>query len=74
MPVKDYAAQSFIKSHEIFDYIAKICIAKLEEEEDYAGFSPLSTKTASGKTSYLYFNSDLKSQLSSDNQKQKMPM
>ncbi|KAG6719306.1 hypothetical protein I3842_04G195600 [Carya illinoinensis] len=70
---KDYAAQPFIRGHEIFNYIAKICIAK-SEGEDHAGFVPLSTKTASGKTSYLYFNGDLKNQLISDNQKQKMPM
>ncbi|KAG6658955.1 hypothetical protein I3843_04G186100 [Carya illinoinensis] len=73
MPIEDYAAQPFIRGHEIFNYIAKICIAK-SEGEDYAGFVPLSTKTASGKTSYLYFNGDLKNQLISDNQKQKMPM
>lgn len=75
MPIKDYAAQPFIRGHDNFNYIAKICIAKSEVEDyDYASFSPLSTKTASGKTSYLYFNGDLKNQLSCDNQKQEKPM
>jgi hypothetical protein len=52
MPVEDYAAQPFIRKHEQFNYIAKICLAKLDK--DYAGFSRISAATASGKTISLY--------------------
>ncbi|XP_062152480.1 nudix hydrolase 2-like [Alnus glutinosa] len=52
MPVEDYAAQPFIREHEQFNYIAKICLAKLDK--DYAGFSRISAATASGKTISLY--------------------
>ncbi|KAL5540256.1 hypothetical protein UlMin_044496 [Ulmus minor] len=54
IPVEEYAAQPFIKKHELFNLIAKVCLAKLDS--DYTGFSPYTTTTASGKTSYLYFN------------------
>ncbi|XVF71725.1 hypothetical protein PTKIN_Ptkin12aG0062700 [Pterospermum kingtungense] len=55
MSIDDYAAQSFIQKHDAFSSVAKVCITKLEK--DYAGFSPIPRTTASGKTSYLYFNS-----------------
>ncbi|XP_044502161.1 nudix hydrolase 2-like [Mangifera indica] len=54
MAAQEYAAQPFVQEHRLFNYVAKICLTK--SEEDYAGFSPLSATTASGKTSYLYFN------------------
>ncbi|KAM2470641.1 nudix hydrolase 2-like [Malus sylvestris] len=54
MPVADYAAQPFVKKHKLFDYIAKICLAK--SDKDYVGFTALGTTTSSGKRSYLYYN------------------
>ncbi|XVF21161.1 hypothetical protein REPUB_Repub12eG0066900 [Reevesia pubescens] len=54
MSLGDYAAQPFIQKHDGFSSVAKVCLTKLEK--DYAGFSPIPTTTASGKTSYLYFN------------------
>ncbi|KAJ0113553.1 hypothetical protein Patl1_01817 [Pistacia atlantica] len=54
MAAEEYAAQPFVRKHRLFNYVAKICLTK--SEKDYAGFSPLSTTTTSGKTSYLYFN------------------
>ncbi|XWS75900.1 hypothetical protein CRYUN_Cryun01aG0131400 [Craigia yunnanensis] len=55
MSLDDYAAQPFIQKHDAFSSVAKVCLTKLEK--DYGGFSPIPTTTASGKTSYLYFNS-----------------
>ncbi|KAE8676312.1 Nudix hydrolase 10 [Hibiscus syriacus] len=56
MSVDDYAEQPFIQKHDSFRGVAKVCLTKSEKE--YAGFSPVPrTTTASGKTSYLYFNS-----------------
>ncbi|KAK4594285.1 hypothetical protein RGQ29_018108 [Quercus rubra] len=55
MPIEEYAAQPFNQKQELFNYVAKICLSK--SEKNYAGFSPLATTTDSGKTSYLYFNS-----------------
>lgn len=55
MPVEEYANQPFVKKHKSFDYIAKICLEK--KENKYAGFSALSTTTATNaKKSYLYSN------------------
>lgn len=54
MPITDYAAQSFNKRNELFNYVAQICVTK--SEKDYHGFSPVSATTGSGKRSYLYFN------------------
>ncbi|XP_041004736.1 nudix hydrolase 2-like [Juglans microcarpa x Juglans regia] len=67
MPFEDYAAQPFVRENEMFNYVAKICIAK-SENDDVAGFSPLSTTTASGQKSYLYFCRDLKHLLTCDSQ------
>jgi len=52
MPVEDYAAQPFIQKHELFNYIAKICLAK--SDEDYAGFSRIYAAAVSGRTISLY--------------------
>ncbi|XP_062152405.1 nudix hydrolase 2-like isoform X2 [Alnus glutinosa] len=52
MPVEDYAAQPFIQKHELFNYIAKICLAK--SDKDYAGFSRISAAAVSGRTISLY--------------------
>ncbi|KAF5482626.1 hypothetical protein F2P56_003181 [Juglans regia] len=68
MPFEDYAAQPFVREHEMFNYVAKICMAKSENDDDVAGFSPLSTTTASGKKSYLYFSRDLKHLVTCDSQ------
>lgn len=54
MPFEEYAAQPFIREHEQFNYVAKICLAK--SDKGYAGFSPVSAATSSGKTSCLYCN------------------
>lgn len=54
MAAEDYAAQPFVREHEQFSYVAKICLAKSEKE--YAGFSPIPALTSSGKINYLYFN------------------
>lgn len=54
MPIAEYAAQSFNKRNEMFNYVAQICVTK--SEKDYPGFSPVSATTGSGKISYLYFN------------------
>ncbi|KAA8526624.1 hypothetical protein F0562_008173 [Nyssa sinensis] len=56
MQLEEYAAQPFVQTHEQFSYIAKICLAK--KDNDYAaGFSAVPTTTGfSAKKSYLYFN------------------
>lgn len=54
MPVDDYAAQPFVRENELFDFISKICLEKVDG--NYTGFSPLHTTTSSGKKAYLYFN------------------
>ncbi|KAH7533509.1 hypothetical protein FEM48_Zijuj04G0138500 [Ziziphus jujuba var. spinosa] len=54
MPVEEYAAQAFVQKHEMFNLIAKVCLAKLDA--DYVGFSAVPTTTGSGKRSYLYCN------------------
>nr|XP_023917428.1 nudix hydrolase 7-like isoform X1 [Quercus suber] len=67
MPIEDYAAQPFIQKQELFNFVAKICLSK--SDRNYVGFSPLATTTASGKTSYLYFNNqNMKHLVTSDNQ------
>ncbi|GAA0167106.1 nucleotide phosphatase [Lithospermum erythrorhizon] len=56
MKMEEYAAQPFVVENEIFNSIAKICLAK--KNNDYAGFSAvLNTSGFSSKKSYLYFNS-----------------
>ncbi|KAJ0112242.1 hypothetical protein Patl1_01825 [Pistacia atlantica] len=54
MAAEDYAAQLFVREHEQFNYIAKICLTK--SEKAYAGFSPIQALSSSGKINYLYFN------------------
>ncbi|XP_059449470.1 nudix hydrolase 2-like [Corylus avellana] len=66
MPVEDYAAQPFIREHKQFNYVAKICLAK--SDKNYAGFSPISTSTSSGKTSCLHCNNPDIHLLTSDHQ------
>ncbi|CAI8597075.1 unnamed protein product [Vicia faba] len=56
MPVEDYAAQPFVQENELFDFIAKICLSKLND--NYTGFSNVPTTTSSGKKTYLYLNND----------------
>lgn len=53
MPVEEYANQPFVKKRKSFEYIAKICIEK--KDNKYAGFTALSTASATSATSsYLY--------------------
>lgn len=67
MPIEEYAAQPFIREHEQFNYVARICLAK--SDKDYAGFSPMSVATSSGKTNGLYYNnSDIQHLVTFDNQ------
>lgn len=54
MPVEEYAGQPFVQKNELFDFIAKTCLAKLDG--NYTGFSNILTSTSSGKKTYLYFN------------------
>ncbi|KAJ8564430.1 hypothetical protein K7X08_000890 [Anisodus acutangulus] len=55
MPMEEYAAQPFVKNHEMFNKIAEICLAK--KDNKYSGFSKvLMTSGFSAKRSYLYFN------------------
>lgn len=55
MPIDEYAAQPFVQKHELLKYIVDIGYAKIEK--GYAGFSPLSIKSAfSEGDSYLYLN------------------
>ncbi|KVI10602.1 nudix hydrolase 2-like [Cynara cardunculus var. scolymus] len=55
MPVEEYANQPFVKKHESFDRIAKICMGK--KDDKFVGFTALPTSTAtSAKKSYLYSN------------------
>ncbi|CAI8599204.1 unnamed protein product [Vicia faba] len=56
MPVEDYAAQPFVQENELFDFIAKICLSKLND--NYTSFSNVPTTTSSGKKTYLYLNND----------------
>jgi hypothetical protein len=56
MPVEDYAAQPFVQKNELFKFIAKICLTKLDG--NYTGFSNVASTTTSGKRAYLYFNND----------------
>ncbi|KAJ1415592.1 NUDIX hydrolase domain [Sesbania bispinosa] len=68
MPVEDYLAQSFVQENELFDFIAKICISKLDGK--YIGFSNVLTSTSSGKKTYLYFNNRDASHLLASNHDQ----
>lgn len=55
MDMEEYAAQPFVKKHEMFNKIAEICLAK--KKNKYNGFSKeLMTSAFSAKKSYLYFN------------------
>ncbi|KAH7546935.1 hypothetical protein FEM48_Zijuj01G0253500 [Ziziphus jujuba var. spinosa] len=65
MPFEEFANQPFIQKHDLFRYIADICLAKVKS--DYGGFSPSPmTSFFDDKTSYIYLNNkDLKKFLSS---------
>ncbi|XP_009799728.1 nudix hydrolase 10-like isoform X3 [Nicotiana sylvestris] len=55
MDMEEYAAQPFVKKHEMFNKIAEICLAK--KKNKYNGFSKeLMTSAFSAKKNYLYFN------------------
>ncbi|KAL5974379.1 nudix (nucleoside diphosphate linked moiety X)-type motif 2 [Asimina triloba] len=52
MPIEEYAAQPFVQKHELFKYIADICLASAGKR--YAGFSPVFTNSSlSGRQSHL---------------------
>ncbi|KAG8640454.1 hypothetical protein MANES_13G061400v8 [Manihot esculenta] len=55
MPMEDYVNQPYNQKHQLFKLIAEIC--KTKSESNYVGFSAFPTTTASGKKTYLYFNS-----------------
>ncbi|XP_010532970.1 PREDICTED: nudix hydrolase 7-like isoform X2 [Tarenaya hassleriana] len=55
MPVEEYVNQPFVQRHEMFRYMANICVKKMEN--DYTGFSPVPTTTSSGRRIYMYCNS-----------------
>jgi hypothetical protein len=55
MPVEEFAAQPFVQKHELVKYILEVSLAKVDKE--YAGFSPISIKSAfSDKLSLFYLN------------------
>ncbi|KAM3212797.1 hypothetical protein ACQJBY_065694 [Aegilops geniculata] len=55
MPVEEFAAQPFVQQHELVKYILEVGLAKADKE--YAGFSPISIKSAfSPKQSLFYMN------------------
>ncbi|CAN4105976.1 unnamed protein product [Withania somnifera] len=57
MPFEKYAAQPFVKEHDLLRYISDICFAKMEGR--YTGFSAVPTITSfSAKNTYLYMNSN----------------
>ncbi|XP_058115227.1 nudix hydrolase 2-like [Magnolia sinica] len=56
MPIEEYASQPFVQKHELFKYVANICLAKTGK--GYSGFSPVCAKSSlSGRQSQLYLNS-----------------
>nr|CAB3468491.1 unnamed protein product [Digitaria exilis] len=55
MPLEEFAAQPFVQKHELVKYILQVGLAKVDKE--YAGFSPISIKSAfTDKLSLFYFN------------------
>ncbi|CAL5039516.1 unnamed protein product [Urochloa decumbens] len=55
MPVEEFAAQPFVQKHELVKYILEVSLAKVDKE--YAGFSPISIKSAfTDKLSLFYMN------------------
>ncbi|XP_066376327.1 nudix hydrolase 2-like isoform X2 [Miscanthus floridulus] len=55
MPIEEFAAQPFLQKHELVKYILEVGLAKVDKE--YAGFSPISIKSAfTDKLSLFYMN------------------
>ncbi|KAI4305625.1 hypothetical protein L6164_028981 [Bauhinia variegata] len=54
MPVKDYAAQPFVRNNELFNFLTKVGLSKLDG--NYSGLKPVPTATSSGKKTFVYFN------------------
>ncbi|KAL9691411.1 hypothetical protein QQ045_011833 [Rhodiola kirilowii] len=54
MSVDEYVNQPFVQTHGQFKQIADICLNKIDGQ--YGGFSHLTTKSSSGKTSIIYSN------------------
>lgn len=55
MPVEEFAAQPFVQKHELVKYTLEVGLAKVDKE--YAGFSPVSIKSAfTDKQSLFYMN------------------
>ncbi|KAL4618602.1 hypothetical protein ACB092_06G022400 [Castanea dentata] len=56
MPCDIYAAQPVAQDHQLYKYIAELCLAK--EQGDYTGLSPVSiTSIFHNDLSHLYLNS-----------------
>ena len=56
MPFEEYAAQPVAQDHQLYKYIAELCLAK--EQGDYIGLSPVPiTSIFHNDLSYLYLNS-----------------
>ncbi|KAL2327161.1 hypothetical protein Fmac_020588 [Flemingia macrophylla] len=56
MAVEDYMAQPFVRENEVFNFVTKVGLSKIDG--NYAGFSTILSTTSSRKKSYLYFNKD----------------
>ncbi|KAL8104217.1 hypothetical protein AgCh_028444 [Apium graveolens] len=55
MPFEEYAAQPFVKKHELLKYLVDICLAK--KDGKYTGFAPVpTTSTFSKEKNFLYLN------------------
>ncbi|KAG7022790.1 Nudix hydrolase 2 [Cucurbita argyrosperma subsp. argyrosperma] len=57
MPIDEYADQPFVKKNSGFDYVAKVCLAKANN--NYTGLSAIPTYSSSGKKTYLYSKLDI---------------
>jgi hypothetical protein len=53
MSIEDYVAQPFLQKNELFDFLTKVGLSKLEGK--YSGFSTLLTSTSSCQ-SHVYIN------------------
>ncbi|KAI4964581.1 hypothetical protein ZWY2020_005400, partial [Hordeum vulgare] len=52
MPVEEFAAQPFVQKYELVKYILEVGLAKVDKE--YAGFSPISIKSAFSEKQSLF--------------------
>ncbi|CAL5203546.1 unnamed protein product [Lathyrus oleraceus] len=54
MPIDDYVAQPFVQENELFNFLTKVGLSKLNGK--YCGFSTMLTSTSSCKKSHVYIN------------------